>query len=585
MDIDFIYTMSASGQKISGKKLREKERRERMRERQSQRLAIPSWPTSAQQGGGAAAAVLEETDGMLSLALNGLAFLDGGSTRPNPRGDEGDDASSQQHQQPQGMGAYVLEPLDAGAAEWIGAGAPHRHVVDPTSTPQLGEEKSGNPAASPAAAEEGDRRLAEDEEDDERVVLPSNVPLAEAAGRRHRGRSRKETNLSWEALKVSVVRSLGPSALSVVEQHDGNARDPLFTVRMKMHYNSVPVPSHWSRLRPFLSQQADREPSAVVPLEVQSLQVGALRASKGKAATITPNQIAFMSCFWTGTSLQRRRFGLLPANENDVQVPLLYSQIGDVFCEGRWVPSQATRCVPGKLSSRLREALSMGATTPPPWLYAMQEMGCLPPAYPRLAVQGISAPIPAGAQWGHGVGQWGAPPRAADDRSFLFPGVMDETALRGNRTVGSGGIPMLAPGHWGMVPPLIPITATAPSSPPAPAARAPPAAAAAPPPAPAGPKQPTVAPQVFIPPTAASGLPIPPSAIHNLGGPREREYIQVPTGAYTGGIAAGHNLVLREGGSGMQPAMQPPRPPPGTNLPIPPSAARGGAGGSSYHKY
>ena len=48
-------------------------------------------------------------------------------------------------------------------------------------------------------------------------------------------------------------------------------------------------------------------------------------------------------------------------------------------------------------------------TSPPPWLINMQRYGP-PPAYPRLRIPGLNAPLPYGAQYGYQQGGWGKPP-------------------------------------------------------------------------------------------------------------------------------------------------------------------------------
>ncbi|CDJ68640.1 splicing factor 3B subunit 2, putative [Eimeria necatrix] len=73
---------------------------------------------------------------------------------------------------------------------------------------------------------------------------------------------------------------------------------------------------------------------------------------------------------------------------------------------------------PGKLSDRLKEALGMGPLSPPPWLLNMQRYGP-PPAYPRLRLPGLNAPIPAGCTYGYQPGGWGRPP-VDESGSLLF---------------------------------------------------------------------------------------------------------------------------------------------------------------------
>ena len=41
--------------------------------------------------------------------------------------------------------------------------------------------------------------------------------------------------------------------------------------------------------------------------------------------------------------------------------------------------------------------------------FVMQRYGP-PPSYPHLKIPGLNAPIPAGAKFGYGHGEWGKPP-------------------------------------------------------------------------------------------------------------------------------------------------------------------------------
>lgn len=64
---------------------------------------------------------------------------------------------------------------------------------------------------------------------------------------------------------------------------------------------------------------------------------------------------------------------------------------------------------PGIFSDELKAALGMTEAAPPPWLINMQRYGP-PPSYPSLKIPGLSAPIPAGSEFGYHPGGWGKPP-------------------------------------------------------------------------------------------------------------------------------------------------------------------------------
>nr|CCC48356.1 putative spliceosome-associated protein [Trypanosoma vivax Y486] len=265
-----------------------------------------------------------------------------------------------------------------------------------------------------------------DDHDEDRVQLPS-VTVNEGARTASSTGRRRRQKMSWEELKIAVAERYGHEMSALVSEHDGNAEDPFFTVYLKSVRRTVPVPRHWSPLPAFMSNQDDRERATdICGPEIALLGVGKVRATRDRKANL--DQVAFVKCFITGTPLQSKRFNVA------------LSRFGDIFYEGKWLPR--SKYEPGVLSQRLRAALSMGPHSPPPWLYGMQAMRRLPPAYPGLKVPGLNAPIPPGAQWGSGEGQWGQPPRA-ENNTFLFPGVMDEAAAED-----------APPVYWGTVPPL-----------------------------------------------------------------------------------------------------------------------------------
>ncbi|CCW61737.1 unnamed protein product [Phytomonas sp. EM1] len=392
---------------------------------------------------------------------------------------------------------YVLPPEEGNGT------LDERGVVSPTQT-----------AATGMSTSDGIINNSDEKNDEDRVELPA--PLVAAATSKKKlsakASSRKHHKMSWQALKLAVAAQYGPDASDMVEEHDGNAEDPFFTVLMKTQRRTVPVPNHWNTLRSFMSLQADREEAIdIIPPEIQALGVDKLRATKDKRAN--PDQIAFMTCFLTGTPLQLKTFGTH------------LSPFGDIFYEGKWIPK--VKFEPGKLSERLRNALGMTPNAPPPWLASMQEMRRLPPAYPQLRIPGLNAPIPPGAQWGRGHGQWGEPPRG-EGNTFLFPGVMDEAVAEEDP---SGP-------RWGVVPPLRRAAAEG-TAPPAPAASPSPSVARPPPSQPARPTAkvtltPTpFRPQAYVPPVGpVAPTPRPP-----------REYVRVQDSAVGATVTVGYKMV------------------------------------------
>ena len=211
---------------------------------------------------------------------------------------------------------------------------------------------------------------------------------------------RRSVRITVEELKSSVT----VEEARFVEFHDANAHDPQFLVKLKAMPNTIPVPRHWWQKSLFLKDQIDRmETDAVMPAFLEKTGVAAMRPENAK---VDPHALA------------------LPFVAGHPRLPL--SAYGDVFYDGKDLRARFRRFRPGVLSERLRNALGMTLNAPPPWIYGMQKLGRLPPAYPQLIIPGLNAPIPAGAKWGKSKGSWGEPARDQDG-NLIFPGVVDHT--------------------------------------------------------------------------------------------------------------------------------------------------------------
>ncbi|CUG88364.1 unnamed protein product [Bodo saltans] len=251
---------------------------------------------------------------------------------------------------------------------------------------------------------------------------------------------RAAQKIRWAQLKLRAIEQLNTHAVEAsrrIEEHDGNGQDPHFTALMKSIRGSIAVPSHWHMLSEFLSKQADRDSTSIVPVDIEATEIREIRASKDPKTFQNMNRIAFVRCFSVGTPLATKMFSVR------------LTESGDVFEEGRWYPKSDYQ--PTHLSKDLRDALGLKApTSPAPWLYAMQHMKRLPPAFPFLKVAGVNAPIPEGAQWGGGEGMWGHAPRN-DNGSPAFPGVMGEVRIAHQSAV---------PQPWGSIaPPIVKVAA------------------------------------------------------------------------------------------------------------------------------
>ncbi|KAJ9601910.1 hypothetical protein H2200_013580 [Cladophialophora chaetospira] len=218
-------------------------------------------------------------------------------------------------------------------------------------------------------------------------------------------KKRKEmTKLSVAELKAIVKKP------EMVEWTDTSAPDPRLLVHMKSYRNVVPVPTHWSLKREYLSSKRGIEkPPFALPAFIQQTGIAEMRdAVLEKQAEATLKQ------------RQRERVQG-KTGKLDIDYQKLYdaffkfqtkpelTRYGEVYYEGKEFETNLRHLRPGEVSDELKEALNMPPGAPPPWLINMQRYGP-PPSYPALKVPGVNAPPPPGASWGFAPGQWGKPP-------------------------------------------------------------------------------------------------------------------------------------------------------------------------------
>lgn len=218
-------------------------------------------------------------------------------------------------------------------------------------------------------------------------------------------RKRKEMNkLSVAELKAMVRKP------EIVEWTDTSAPDPRLLVHIKAHRNVVPVPSHWSLKREYLSSKRGVEkPQFALPKFIQETGISEMR----DAALEKQEQ---------ATLKQKSRERVQPKiGRLDIDYQKLYeaffrfqtkpelTRYGEVYYEGKEYETNLRHLRPGELSQELREALNMPPGAPPPWLINQQRFGP-PPSYPALKIPGLNAPPPSGAMWGYHPGGYGKPP-------------------------------------------------------------------------------------------------------------------------------------------------------------------------------
>jgi len=224
-------------------------------------------------------------------------------------------------------------------------------------------------------------------------------------------KKRKEQNkLSIAELKALVAKPEN------VDWTDNSASDPRLLVAIKSYRNIVPVPTHWSLKREYLSSKRGVEkPPFALPKFIQETGIAEMRD-----AVLEKQAEASLK------SRQRER--VQPKmGKLDIDYQKLYeaffrfqtkpelTRYGEVYYEGKEYETNLRHLRPGELSDELKEALSIPPGAPPPWLINQQRFGP-PPSYPALKIPGLNAPPPPGGAWGFHPGGYGKPPVDENNR-------------------------------------------------------------------------------------------------------------------------------------------------------------------------
>ena len=264
--------------------------------------------------------------------------------------------------------------------------------------------------------------------DEENVGSDDNGHLPGDASSILSRRQRKKLLYSDLALLKREV-----SRPDVVEAHDVNAYDPKLLVYLKSLKNTVPVPRHWSQKAKYLQGKKGLvKPSFQLPDFITATGITRLRttdADKQDSLTLKAKTRERMQPKMGRIEIE---YQVLHDAFFIHQTKPKMTSFGDLYYEGKeYEKSQADK-KPGVLSTRLRIALGMQAApmegvegsavtafnassaaislnTPPPWLVNMQRYGP-PPSYLGMRIPGLNAPIPKGARFGFGPGEWGRPP-------------------------------------------------------------------------------------------------------------------------------------------------------------------------------
>lgn len=227
----------------------------------------------------------------------------------------------------------------------------------------------------------------------------------EAAEPKLSKKKRKERDkLSVAELKALVKKP------ELVDWTDTSASDPRLLVHIKSYRNVVPVPSHWSLKREYLSSKRGVEkPPFALPKFIQETGIAEMRD-----AVLEKQDQASLK--------QKQRERVQPKmGKLDIDYQKLYeaffrfqtkpelTRYGEVYYEGKEYETNLRHLRPGELSDELKEALNIPPGAPPPWLINQQRFGP-PPSYPSLKIPGLNAPPPPGGAWGFHPGGYGKPP-------------------------------------------------------------------------------------------------------------------------------------------------------------------------------
>jgi splicing factor 3B subunit 2 len=239
-----------------------------------------------------------------------------------------------------------------------------------------------------------------DDDDD----IPEEEEEADKEQKLSKKKRKERDKLSVAELKALVQKP------ELVDWTDTSASDPRLLVHIKSYRNVVPVPSHWSLKREYLSSKrgVEKAPFAL-PKFIQETGIAEMR----DAVLEKQNEASLK---------QKQRERVQPKmGKLDIDYQKLYeaffvrqtkpelTRYGEVYYEGKEYETNLKHLRPGELSDELKEALNIPPGAPPPWLINQQRFGP-PPSYPSLKIPGLNAPPPPGGAWGFHPGGYGKPP-------------------------------------------------------------------------------------------------------------------------------------------------------------------------------
>ena len=253
----------------------------------------------------------------------------------------------------------------------------------------------------------------------------------------------KKKRKAMTKLSVAELKAL-VRIPEVVEWQDTSSTDPRLLVQIKAQRNVVPVPTHWSLKREYLSSK-------------RGIEKPAFRLPNFIAETgITEMRDAVLEKQAEQSLKQKQRERVAPKmGKLDIDYQKLYdaffrfqvkpelTRFGEVYYEGKESEVDYQHFRPGDLSDATKEALGMPPGAPPPWLINQQRIGP-PPSYPTLKIPGLNAPPPPGGSWGFHPGGWGKPPVDEYNRPLYGGDVFGITGPNGAQAQGQAIQPQMA---------------------------------------------------------------------------------------------------------------------------------------------
>ncbi|KAI1110161.1 hypothetical protein F5Y14DRAFT_429861 [Nemania sp. NC0429] len=236
-----------------------------------------------------------------------------------------------------------------------------------------------------------------------------NIPDEEDEAQPGSNKLSKKKRKMLNKLSIAELKALVKKP-EVVEWHDTSSSDPRLLVQIKAQRNVVPVPSHWSLKREYLSSKRGIEkPAFKLPKFIADTGISEMRDAvleKQAEQSLKQKQRERVQPKMGKLDIDYQK--LYDAFFRFQDKPVL-TRFGEVYYEGKEYETDLRHLRPGELSDPLKEALSIPPGAPPPWLINQQRFGP-PPSYSSLRIPGLNAPIPPGAQWGFNPGCYGKPP-------------------------------------------------------------------------------------------------------------------------------------------------------------------------------